>query len=76
MKLTIQNEKSFSILKNTFAIGPSVSGYTLQFSVDGTNWTDAATGTVAANTNIIVANTPEEIYFRLKNNTGSVIIKY
>lgn len=77
MKLKITGEQQFSVLKNTFAIGPSESGYTLAYSATGnpsefTMW-DKST---EAGENVVVNGAAEEMYFKLVGNTGEVIIKY
>ena len=75
MKIKKHGEEPFSILKNTFAISPSKSGYTLAYSADGQNSTNVDKAT-PANENLIVTNVPEEIYFKCVGNTDEIIIKY
>lgn len=76
MKLSIQGEKPFSILANTFAIY-SPSAFTLEFSVDGAHWS-AWSEETPAESNIMVNGVAEEIYFRLAGvpESNIAIIKY
>lgn len=76
MKITVNGEQPFQVNAPNFAIGPSASGYTLQFSADGENFTawDEAT---AANTTQVVANAANGMYFILGGNTSDdVVITY
>lgn len=76
MKLTINGEKPFSILANTFAIY-SPEAFTLEFSVDGVHFS-AWSEETPAGSNIMVNGVAEEIYFRLSGVSDSnvAIIKY
>ena len=74
-KETISGEQAFRAFaaNGTLAIGPSSSGYTLQYSADGVNYTawDEAT---AADENVVVANVPYGMYLKLSGNTADVVV--
>lgn len=75
MLIKIQGEKPFSIQSNSFGVSPSNQSYILQYSVDGINYTDYEKE-VPANENLIVNGISKELFFRLKNNQSTVMIKY
>lgn len=77
MKIIVNGEKQFSVLKNSFVIGPSESGYQLAFSATGnpdefTEYGDP----VQPGDNCMVNGVASEAYFKLIGNTGDVVIKY
>ena len=73
-KQIINGEATFKVtsVNGLFAIGPSSSGYTLNYSADGENFTawDEAT---AANENVVVANAPFGMVFKLSGNTDTEV---
>lgn len=75
MILTVQNENVFTIPTNGFAVSPSTSGYTLAYSVDGTNFTEHTEETGSGDT--LVVNTPVKgLAYKLVGNTDTVTIQY
>lgn len=70
----ITGEQIFQILSDRFAIGPSASGYTLNYSVSGKpgTWTAHSEETEAGVTEPVegVAG----MYYKLAGNTGDVEI--
>lgn len=76
MKLFIDGEQPFQVSgAHSCIISPSESGYVLQFSGDGINYTDWSEA-VPANENCMVVNFAKFTFFRLKNNTSKVIVNY
>lgn len=74
-KIKINGEKPFQILAHSFSVSPSASGYTLQYSANGKDYTDWSENT-PANENLVVNGIAKFMYFRLKNNTSEVDIQY
>ena len=73
MKVTIENEKKFQAKKNQFMVGPSTSGYTLAYSADGVDFTDYDLPTPAGE-NLIVNGAMMYGWFKLKGNSGEVVV--
>lgn len=75
-KMTISGEAPFQVEAHSFAIGPSESGYTLNYSADGENWT--ACSTITANdVTQCVCGAPFGLYYKLDGNTSDdVVIVY
>lgn len=70
MRIKINGEQPFQVVgANVFAIAPSASGYTLNYSADGENYTawDEAT---EADVTQVVANAASGMYFYLAGNTA------
>ena len=66
----------FQIPADKFIIGPSASGYTLNYSADGITWTPWKEDT-DANVNQVVIGLPQNTYVKLSGNTtDNVIIRY
>lgn len=74
MTYKIQNEAPFQILGSSFTIGPSSTGYELQ--VGATPRDFATLFTVAANTTRMVTNVANGSYYRLKGNSGEVVVNW
>ena len=73
MTKIVNGENPFQVLKEKFAInGANTNAYTLQYSVDGVFWSDAAS--VEANTQAIVLNSIEGMFYRLSGNTTDLTI--
>ena len=73
MKLTINKEEPFQVGAPIFCIGQTAEGYTLNYSVDGTNWT-AWEEMTAAETDTVVTNAAASMYFKLAGNTSDGVI--
>lgn len=73
--MKINGEKKFSVCSNYFAISAVDVDYTLQFSVDGENWT-AVDGVTPAGENHIISGCPRNLYWRMKDNTGDALIQW
>lgn len=67
MTTTISREQPFSVLATNFSISPSSSGYVLQVSADGINYTDLFA--VGANITRMVTNVASGSYYKLSGNT-------
>lgn len=68
----ISQEQPFQVLTNSFSISPSSSGYDLEISADGKNYTKLFT--VAANTTRLVTGVAANSYYRLKGNTDDEVV--
>ena len=76
MKLIVNGEEPFKAPASRFVIGQTSTGYTLEYGVDGENFTawDEAT---EANTDAVVANAVPGMFIKLTDNTDSeVVVKY
>lgn len=69
-RIKISGEAAFQVPCSLFCIGHSSSGYTLNFSVNGTDWTAWTEGTLA-NTDQVVCNAAQGLFFKLVGNTAS-----
>lgn len=75
MKKIVNGENPFQLTSDKFAInGANVSGYTFQYSVDGVFWSDAAS--VEANTQALILNSIDGMFYRLSGNTTDLTIIY
>lgn len=74
MQYKITNEQSFQILTSSISIGPSPTGYQLEVSADGKNFSPLFT--VGANVTRQVTNLSSGSYYRLKGNEGEVIVNW
>lgn len=71
----IQGEQIFRVPVSNFAISPSASGYTLNYSADGENF-DAWDEATPADKNEIVTNAPCGLWYKLVGNTSDVKLQY
>lgn len=72
----INKAEYFQVPADKFIIGPSASGYTLNYSADGASWTPWEEVT-EANKNQVVVGIPKNTYVKLVGNTtDNVIIRY
>ena len=72
----INKANIFRIPADKFIIGPSTSGYTLNYSADGVSWTPWKEAT-SANQNQVVIGLPQNTYVKLAGNTtDNIIIRY
>jgi hypothetical protein len=72
----INKANAFQIPADKFIIGPSSSGYTLNYSADGIHWT-AWKESTGANQNQVVVGLPTNTYVKLVGNTAdNIIIRY
>lgn len=73
MTKIVNGEKPFQLMSEKFAInGANTTAYTLQYSVDGVFWSDAAS--VDANTQAVILNSVDGMYYRLSGNTTDLTI--
>lgn len=72
MTITVNGEQPFKALKTTFSVAATSGGYTLQYSVDKTNWTSYPDA-VPANETLIVNGVTPYVWFRLKNNADQAV---
>ena len=68
-KIKISGEQAFQVEASIFAIGPSESGYTLNYSADGVNYIPWDDATLPEKTQV-VANAALGMYFKLVDNTS------
>lgn len=77
----INDEKPFSVDSMIFVIGESQTGYTLEMSVntinggEGTDWSEVSDPIPANMIHQVVYNA-RGIWYRLKGNTGEVVIRW
>lgn len=74
-KIKVINEAQFQVNAPNFAISPSASGYTLNYSADGVHFT-AWDDVVPADTTQVVACGAVGMYYKLVGNTSEVIVTY
>lgn len=74
-KIRINGENAFQVLAHSFSISPSDSGYVLQYSANGEEYTDWDEAT-PANENLVVNGVGKFMFFKLKGNTDSVDVQY
>jgi hypothetical protein len=67
MKLKVNKEGQFQTVSDTFAIKETTNGYTLAYSVDGTNWTEWNNATDADKIELV--NGKAGLYYKLVGNT-------
>ena len=72
MKIKINREQPFQVLATNFSIGPSSSGYDLQISADGVNYTTLFS--VGANVTRMVTGVANGSYYKLAGNTDEDVI--
>ena len=73
--LKIKDEAVFQVEESNFAISPSTTGYTLNYSADGVNFTPWTDGTLAEVTQV-VACAARGMYYKLVGNVGDVVITF
>ena len=72
--IKVSGEQPFQIPgASRFCIGQTEAGYTLNFSADGVNWTPWTDGTLAE-TDQVVVNAAEGMYFKLAGNTSEDVV--
>lgn len=72
-RIKISGEQPFQVGAPIFAIGPSASGYTLNYSVDGETWTPCDTITADGVTQV-VDGAACGLYFYLDGNTSDDVL--
>lgn len=72
MRIKINREQPFQVLATNFSIGPSQSGYDLQISADGVNFTTLFS--VGANVTRMVTGVANGSTYRLEGNTDEDVI--
>lgn len=75
MIIKIKDDHPFSIVGESFAVSDSATGYELQYSVNGENWTTYEEP-IPANETLIVNGLSKELFYKLKGNVGTVTVKY
>ena len=74
MIYSITNEQPFQVLSTNFSISPSESGYNLQISANGIDYTDFAT--VGAGVTRQFTGMANGNFYRLSGNTGTVEVNW
>lgn len=73
--IKVIGESPFQIPVAAFAISPSLEGYTLNYSVDGIDWTAYDEATEAGVTELV--NCPVGgMFYKLAGNFSEVVIRY
>lgn len=73
--IKVTDEAAFQVEAENFAISPSATGYTLNYSADGVNFTPWSEGTLAEVTQV-VACAACGMFYKLVGNVGDVVITY
>lgn len=73
--MIVSGETVFQIPTNSFAVSPSSSGYLLQYSADGVNFT-SWTASTPSNENLMVINGVPGMLYKLSSNTAEVTIRF
>ena len=73
--IKVKDEAAFQVEAENFAISPSHTGYTLNYSADGVNFTPWSEGTLAEVTQV-VACAAVGMYYKLVGNVGDVVITF
>lgn len=73
--MKVIDENIFSVPEHYFGISGSVTGYTLQYSVDGKTWASWKEA-IPANEPLFVANAPLFCLYRLSGNKGTVEVRW
>lgn len=74
MRQTILNEQPFQVLTTAFSIGPSETGYELQISADGVNFTTLFS--VPADTTRMITNVARGSTYRCLGNEGEIVVNW
>ena len=74
MQVKVVDEAGFQILTSAMSIGPSQTGYVLEVSADGKNFSPLFS--VGANTTKMATNLAPNSYYRLKGNVGEVVVNW
>lgn len=75
MTVKITGETAVQVQAHSFVVSQSESGYTLNYSGDGVNWT-AYSDSTPANEDLIVNGIAWGTYIKLAGNTGEVTINW
>lgn len=76
MNIIVNGQDPFVAPATGFCIGQTSGGYTLEYGVDGVNFT-ACDEAVEADTDVVVANAVSGMIMRLSGNTDNgVVITY
>jgi len=73
--IKVSGETPFQVCAHSFSVSPSASGYTLQYSANGYDYT-AYTESTPANETLIVNGCAKGMFFRLSGNSGEVTVIY
>ena len=74
MRQTILNEAPFQVLTTAFSIGPSQTGYDLQISADGVNFSTLFS--VPADTTRMITNVARGSTYRCLGNEGEIVVNW
>ena len=75
MTIKVSGETPVQILAHSFVVSQSESGYTLNYSGDGINWT-AYSDSTPSSEDLIVNGIAWGTYIKLAGNTSEVTINY
>ena len=75
MTVKISGETAVQVQAHSFVVSQSESGYNLNYSGDGVNWTAYSEAT-PANEDLIVNGVAWGTYIKLVGNTGEVTINW
>lgn len=73
MQILISGEEVFRCYGSSMAVAATYNDYTLNYSVDGENWTEYGEA-IPAGENLIVTDLVSGVYLRLLGNTNDNLI--
>jgi len=73
--IKVHGEAAFQVELPNFAISPSASGYTLNYSADGVNYSAWEEATAAGET-LVVCGAAGGMFYKLVGNTANVTVTY
>ena len=73
--MKVINEQVFGVPNTSFGVSGSVSGFTLNYSVDGEKWAQWSEAT-KADEPIFVVNVPKFMKYKLVGNTDTVEVRW
>ena len=74
-KINVHGEAPFQVLAHSFSVSHAETSYTLEYSADGYDYTEWEEST-PANETLFCVDIPKNAFFRLKGNTGDVVVTY
>lgn len=71
----ITGEQPWQTINGNFSVSPSNEGYTLQYSADGSSFTDWNEATPSGETLIVTGIPLLPLYWRLRGNNSEVTVQ-
>lgn len=75
MEKRINGEAPFQVINgDKFSVAPTLSGYTVAYSADGTNYTADTDAVVPANENLVYIGAMPNVFYKLSGNTENNVL--